>query len=393
MRRLLLRIAIATGSTAAVFSSSLPADAQGAPPPPSVTVAKPVVREVQETVTFTGRFDASQSVQVKSRVPGFIQAIRFEDGATVKKGELLFAIDPRPYKAAVDQAESAVRISETTVQFATSDLDRAVQLQKTGNITDQLFDQRRQTALQAQAKLAGDRAALDAAKLNLEFTEIRAPFDGRVSRRLVSEGTLIAAADTQLTTIVSTDPIDFYFDVDETTFLTFERAVAKGGGKVEIAGLVARVGTMDEPVPKREARIDFVDNRVDQSSGTMRLRAKVANPDLFLTPGLFGRIVVPIGAPKTGILLPDEAIASDQTRRIVWTTAADGSLTAKPVVPGPKIDGYRLIRSGLDGSENVVVNGLTRIRPGIKVTPQPTQLPPVGGVGIPAPTAAPAPAK
>lgn len=390
MRRFLLRLAIATGSTATLLATSLPASAQGAPPPPAVTVAKPVVREVQETVTFTGRFDASQSVQVKSRVPGYIQSIRFEDGATVKKGDLLFSIDPRPYKAAVDQAEAAVRVSETAVQFASSDLERAVQLQKTGNITDQLFDQRRQTALQAQAKLAGDRAALDAAKLNLEFTEIRAPFDGRVSRRLVSEGTLIAAADTQLTTIVSTDPIDFYFDVDETTFLTFERAVAKSGGKVEIAGLIAHVGTTDEPTPKREARIDFVDNRVDQSSGTMRLRAKVANADLFLTPGLFGRIVVPIGAPKRGILLPDEAIASDQTRRIVWTTADDGSLTAKPVVPGPKIDGYRLIRTGLDGSENVIVNGLARIRPGIKVTPQPTQLPPVAGAGVPAPTPAPA---
>jgi len=392
MRRFLLRLAIATGSTVSLLASTLTADAQGAPPPPAVTVAKPVVRDVQETLTFTGRFDATQSVQVKSRVAGYIQAIRFEDGATVKKGDLLFSIDPRPYKAAVDQAEATVRISETAVQFANSDLERAVQLQKTGNITDQLSDQRRQTALQARAKLAGDNAALEAARLNLEFTEIRAPFDGRVSRRLVSEGTLIAAADTLLTTIVSTDPIDFYFDVDETTFLTFERAVAKSGGKVELSGQLARVGTMDEPTPKREARIDFVDNRVDQSSGTMRLRAKVDNADLFLTPGLFGRIVVPVGTQKRGVLLPDEAIASDQTRRIVWIAADDGSLTAKPIVPGPKIDGYRLIRSGLDGSETVVINGLARIRPGIKVTPQPVQLPPVAGAALPQP-APPAPAK
>ena len=376
MRRFLLSLALVAGSTA-LLAPTHPADAQGAPPAPTVTVAKPVVREVQETVTFTGRFDATQSVQIKSRVPGYLQAIGFEDGAFVKKGDLLFSIDPRPYRAAVDQAQSVVRVSETAVQFATADLDRATQLQKSGNITEQLFDQRRQTALQAQAKLAGDRAALDAAKLNLEFTEIRAPFAGRASRRLVSEGTLVAAADTLLTTILAADPIDFYFDVDESTFLAFERAVATGGGKVEMSGLIGLVGTSDEPDPKREAKIDFVDNRVDQSSGTMRLRAKVANADLFLTPGLFGRIRLPMGTAKRGILLPDEAIAADQTRRIVWVVAEDGAVTPKPIVPGPKIDGYRLIRSGLDGSESIVVNGIVRIRPGIKVTPQPTTLPPV----------------
>lgn len=377
MRRL-ARIALLSAPLFAI-AATVGAHAQqaGAPPPPAVTVAKPVVREVQETVTFTGRFDATQVVTIKSRVAGYLQSVRFEDGANVKKGDVLFVIDPRPYRAAVDQAEAAVKVSETAVQFAGADLDRAAQLQKTGNITEQIYDQRRQTTLQARAKLAGDKAALAAAELNLEFTEVRAPFDGRVSRRLVSEGTLVAASDTQLTTIVSTDPIDFYFDVDEATFLAFERAVAKDGQKVELAGATARVGTTDEPEPKREAKIDFVDNRVDQASGTMRLRAKVANADLFLTPGLFGRIVLGLGAPKKGILLPDEAIASDQTRRIVWTVADDGSVTPKPIVQGPKIDGYRLIRSGLDGSEKVVVNGIVRIRPGIKVTPQPTELPPV----------------
>ena len=363
-------------SALAVSSTAL-AQGAGAPPPPTVTVAKPVVRDVQETVTFTGRFDAAQGVTLKSRVAGYLQSIRFEDGATVKKGDILFVIDPRPYQAAVAQAEATVKISETAVKFAENDVERGSALQKSGNITDQLFDQRRQVLIQAKAKLAGDQAALDAAKLNLEFTEIRAPFDGRVSRRLVSEGTLVAASDTQLTTIVSTDPIDFYFDVDEATFLAFERAILKDGQKVELTGATARVGTTDEAEPKREAKIDFVDNRVDQSSGTMRLRAKVANPNLFLTPGLFGRIVLPMGAPKKGILLPDEAIASDQTRRIVWTVADDGSVAPKPIVQGPKIDGYRLIRSGLDGSEKVVVNGVVRIRPGIRVTPQPTELPPV----------------
>lgn len=379
MRLTVCRLALAAASIAL----GAPALAQsGAPPAPPVTVAKPVVKDVQEQVAFTGRFDATQSVQIKSRVPGFLQSIPFTDGAFVKKGDLLFAIDPRPYQAALDQANAAVTVSETTVQFASSDLDRAIQLQKTGNITDQVFDQRRQAALQAQAKLAGDRAAVAAAKLNLEFTEIRAPIAGRISRRLVSEGTLVAAADTLLTTIVSTDPIDFYFDVDETSYLAFERAAVTGGAKASIVGLAGVVATTDEPEPKRQAVIDFVDNRVDQASGTVRLRAKVANADLFLTPGLFGKIRIPLGGLHKGVLIPDEAIASDQTRRIVYQVGDDGSLTQKPVIPGPKIDGYRLLRSGLDGSESIVINGLVRIRPGIKVTPQPTTLPPVAGAPV-----------
>lgn len=379
MRVSALRFA-ATGAALAValgvFSAS--AFAQSAPPAgPTVTVAKPVVREVQETLIYTGRFDATQSVTIKSRVPGYLQSVTFKDGAFVKKGELLFTIDPRPYQAAVDQAKAAVTVSETTLQFTTSDLERAQQLQKTGNITDQLYDQRRQAFLQAQARAIGDKAALAAATLNLEFTEVRAPFDGRMSRTLVSEGTLVGAADTALSSIVAADPIDFYFELDEATFLGLERALGSAGAKGTIVGTPVEIGTSDEPEPKRKATIDFVDNRVDQASGTVRLRAKVANADLFLTPGLFGRIRVPVGGPKQGILVPDDAVASDQTRRVVYVVAADGAVAPKPVVLGPKIDGYRLIRSGIDGSETIVVNGLVRIRPGVKVTPQVVTLPPV----------------
>lgn len=351
----------------------------GPPAGPAVTVAKPVVREVQETQVFTGRFDATQSVTIKSRVPGYLQSIAFTDGSFVKKGDLLFTIDPRPYKAAVDQAKAAVSVSDTTLQFAQSDFERALQLQKTGNITDQTFDQRRQALLQAQARATGDKAALVAAELNLEFTEVRAPFDGRMSRTLVSEGTLVGASDTALSTIVAADPIDFYFELDEQTFLGLERALGSGTGKGSIVGTKAQVGTSDEAEPKRAAEIDFVDNRVDQASGTMRLRARVPNPDLFLTPGLFGRVRIAVGGPKQGVLVPDEAVASDQTRRIVYLVAEDGTVTPKPVIVGPKIDGYRLIRSGLDGSETIAVNGIVRIRPGVKVTPKPTTLPPVAG--------------
>ena len=389
MRLPFLSLALVAALAATV--SAVHAQGSGAPPAPPVTVARPVVKEVQEQAVFTGRFDAVRSVQVKARVAGYLQKIGFTDGATVKKGDLLFVIDPRPYQAVVDQAASAVTVSETTVRFASGELERATLLQRAGNITDQLFDQRRQTYLQAEAKLAGDRAALAAARLNLEFTEVRAPIDGRLSRTLVSEGTLVAANDTQLTSIVAADPIDFYFDVDETTFLTFERAAAAGGAKAAIIGLEGVVGTTDEPEPKRRARVDFYDNRIDQASGTMRLRAKAENGDLFLTPGLFGKIRVPIGGAKKGVLVPDEAIASDQTRRIVWLVGDDGATTPRPVVPGPKIDGWRLVRSGLDGSETIAVNGVVRIRPGVKVTPQRVELPPTGpAIPAPPPPAAPA---
>ncbi len=384
MRVSAVRLIAATATVAAVaLFAALHRDAvgQNAPaggPPagPAVTVAKPVVRDVQETQVFTGRFDAIQSVTIKARVAGYLQQVAFTDGAQVKKGDLLFVIDPRPYRAAVDQAKSAVAVDETALQFANADFERAQALQKSGNITEQVFDQRRQTLLSAQARAAGNKAALAAAALNLEFTEIRAPFDGRLSRTLVSEGTLIGAADTSLTTIVGSDPIDFYFELDEGTFLGLERAHL-AAGKGSIVGTTAFVGTSDELEPKREAKIDFVDNRVDQASGTMRLRAKVDNADRFLTPGLFGRIRIAVGGPKKGVLIPDEAIASDQTRRIVYQVAEDGTVKPTPVVPGPKIDGYRLIRSGLEGTETIAINGIVRIRPGVKVTPQPTQLPPV----------------
>jgi RND family efflux transporter MFP subunit len=229
------------------------APAGGPPAGPTVTVAKPVVREVQETQVFTGRFDATQSVTIKSRVPGYLQSAGFRDGAFVKKGDLLFTIDPRPYRAAVDQAKAAVSVSDTTLQFAQYDYERALQLQKTGNITDQTFDQRRQALLQAQARSAGDKAALAAADLNLEFTEIRAPFDGRMSRALVSEGTLVGASDTALATIVAADPIDFYFELDEATFLTLERALGADGAKGSIVGAKVLVCASDEPEPKRTA--------------------------------------------------------------------------------------------------------------------------------------------
>jgi multidrug efflux system membrane fusion protein len=371
-----LRSTVALGFALALGSASL-ALAQAPPPgPPPVTVAKPIVKDVVESDDFTGRFDAVESVEVRARVPGVLEKVGFQDGSVVKRGDLLFVIDPRPYRAALDQAAAAAQAAQSRVTFSQSDLERAQSLNRTGNITEQLLEQRRQTFLGAQADLAGANAAVQTARLNLEYTEIRAPVGGRIGRKLISEGNLVSANTTLLTTIVSLDPIYFYFDIDERSYLAYSRsrAIAKAAGQE--ASYDALVGVTDEREPARKARLDFLDNRVDQATGTIRARAVVPNPDLFLTPGLFGTIRVAGSNPHRGVLIPDEALGTDQDRRIVWVVAEDGTATARQVRLGPRIDGYRLIRDGLKGDETIVIAGLQRVRPGAKVTPQPKELPP-----------------
>jgi multidrug efflux system membrane fusion protein len=372
-----LRFLVAMAAAILLGAPGLPALAQ-APggPPPAVTTAKPVVRDVVEYDDFTGRFDAADAVEIRARVSGYLEKVAFQDGAVVKKGDLLCVIDPRPYKAALDQAQASVASNQAKVTFAKADFERAQSLQRTGNISEQLVDQRRQTYVSAQADLNNAQAALRNAELNNEFTEIRAPLSGRIGRKLISEGNLVSANETLLTTIVSLDPIYFYFDIDERSFLAYSRMMAeqKAAGK-EIT-YAALVGVTDEREPKRPATLNFLDNRVDQATGTIRARAVVPNKDLFLVPGLFGTIRVAGSPPHRGILIPDEAIATDQDRRFVWVVAEDGTVAQKVVRSGPKIDGYRLIREGLTGDESIVIAGLQRVRPGIKVAAQPQDLPP-----------------
>jgi RND family efflux transporter MFP subunit len=308
--------------------------------------------------------------------------VHFKDGALVKEGELLFVIDRRPFKAVLDQAESSLAAAQTRFDLAKLELERAERLVRTGAGTEQALDQRRQAFLSAQADVIGAKAALEQSRLNYEFTEIRAPISGRISRKLVTEGNLVSANTTMLTTIVSTDPIYFYFDIDERSFLSYQRlaqlGTGDGGNGGEKGGLPVMVMLTDEQEYKHKGALDFTDNRVDPATGTMRLRAALPNKDLFLTPGLFGRIAVP-GTPRyRGIMLPDEAILSDLDRRFVYVVAADGSVKQQPVRLGSRTDNYRIIRQGLTGEETVVINGLQRVRlGGGKVTPQPIELPPV----------------
>lgn len=345
-------------------------------PPPKVTVAKPVVKDVVEYDEFTGRFAAVDSVDVRARVSGYLEKVGFSDGAIVRKDEVLFVIDKRPYKAALDQSRAGVASAQARLTFAQTDFERASSLQRTGNISDQTVDQRRQNFVSARADLDNAEAALRNAQLNHDFTEVRAPVAGRISRRNISVGNLVAANETLLTNIVTLDPIYFYFDVDERSYLAYSRQMLmeRQTGKGDNSS--AFVGVTDERDLKRAAKLDFLDNRIDQASGTIQARAIVENKDLFLLPGMFGRIKVTGSPPHRGILVPDEAIATDQDRRLVWTVAEDGSVASKVVRPGPKIDGYRLIRSGLDGTETIIINGLQRVRPGGKVTAERQELPP-----------------
>lgn len=349
-----------------------------APPPPPVTVAKPLVKEIVERDELTGRFEAVGSVEVRARVAGYLASVHFTDGGVVQQGDLLFVIDRRPYQAALAQSEAAAAAARTSLELARAELDRAQRLMTTGNTTQQNYDTRRQQFAEAQANVNGTQAAAEQARFNLGFTEIRAPIAGRISRKMVTEGNLIESGGTLLTTIVTLAPIHFYFDVDERTYLAYARTresnPSAGGNGAN--GEEVSLTLPDERGSRRTGRIDFVDNRVDPATGTMRMRAVFENRDMFLVPGLFARIRIPGSPSYRAVLIPDEAIGADQDRRFVFAVASDGSVSPRVIRPGPRIDGYRVVREGLTGDETIVISGVQRVRPGGKVTPQVAELPP-----------------
>lgn len=372
------RAPLALAGLAVTLFSSMPASAQmpGQGGPPPVSVAKPIVKELVEWDEFVGRFEATQSVEVRARVAGYLEASNFREGALVKEGDLLFVIDKRPYQAAFNRAQAAVTSAQTRTTFTRSDLERTENLTRSGVAAERTLEERRQQAQSAEAELAGARAALEQARLDLGYTEIRAQISGRIGRRLVTEGNLVRANETLLTTIVSVDPIHFFFEVDERSYLAYSRQL--GGSRTALGEAKTQVfvGVGDEKTLNRPGVLDFADNRLDSRSGTMQLRAVLENKDLVLTPGLFGRVRVP-GTPRyKAVLVPDESISADQDRRVVMVVGDDGSVAPKVVRPGPREDGYRVIREGLTGDETIIINGLQRARPGTKVTPQMTQLPP-----------------
>jgi RND family efflux transporter MFP subunit len=350
------------------------ADQPAAAPAPAVTVAMPTARTVTDWDEFVGRFEAIQQVQIRARVGGFVDSVDFKDGATVKAGDLLYVIDPRPYAAALLTAQGQLADARAKVDLAERELSRARELNRTQAVSDAVVDQRRQQQEAAEAAVQQADGALKRAELDLSFTKVTAPIAGRVSRHLVSVGNLVQGADsgaTLLTSIVSMDPIHIYFDMDEATYLRNNRLWHEGRrpSSRDTANPV-QITLSGEAKPSREGSMDFVDNRLDIATGTLRGRAVVPNTDLSILPGQFARIRVIGSAPYETLLLPDTAITNDQSRKVVFVVGKDDVVEMRPVTLGPLDDGLRVVREGLKKDDRVVVDGLQRARVGAKVTPQ-----------------------
>jgi RND family efflux transporter MFP subunit len=373
LRRLIIPLLLVPLLAACGQSQSQPQAA--APSPPQVTIAKPTSKRIADQDEYVGRFVAIESVEVRARVPGYLEAIHFQDGQLVKAGDLLFTIDRRPFQIALAQAEASLAQAKATLAFAESDLTRAQGLAIGTAITQQTFDQRMQAKRSAEASVAAQQAAERQAALDLEFTELRAPVSGRIGDRRVSIGNLVtggtAGNTSLLATIESIDPIRFEFTLDEASYLRYGH-FSEDGGAAPNRGLTLPVSLklLDESTFTHEGKMDFIDNAIDRSSSTIRARAVFANPDGKFTPGMFARVRMAAAPPKDELLVPDAAIGAEQLRKFVLVVDAENVARPRYVTLGPVVDGLRVITQGLGPDDNVIVNGLMRARPGAKVTPQ-----------------------
>lgn len=385
-------------SAAAVLCSLLAACGgsapPGAPPPPAVTVAEPTKRKIIDYDEYAGRFVAIDSVEVRARVSGYLEKVFFTDGQLVKQGDLLFSIDKRPFQNTLDQARANLATARSNLAYTEADYQRGQALVRDKTITDQTFEQRAQAARNAQASVASGEAAVRQAELDLEFTELRAPVAGRIGDRRVSPGNLVtggtSGGTTLLAMIVSNDPIRFEFTFDEASLLRYKRAYA---GTEALAtrgvGTPVDIKLIDEPDFSHQGKIDFLDNAIDRSTGTIRGRGIFDNKDGAFTPGMFGRIRIPASPPADALLVPDTAIGSEQTRKYVLVVGPDNTVAQKYVTLGQVTpDKLRAIKEGIAPDDKIIVNGLMRARPGQKVTPQQQGAAPPQGAPGQAPAAA-----
>jgi RND family efflux transporter MFP subunit len=367
----------------AVLGGCRSADAPPGAMAPAVVVASPLVVRLTEWDEYTGRFEATDTVDVRARVNGYLDSIHFRDGAIVKPGDLLFVIDPRPYEAVLEGARADVVRAQTRLELALTDFTRGEALFEIKGISQEEFDARAQARKEAEAAVIVARAAERAAALNVEFTRVRAPIGGRISRKFVSVGNVISggqAGSTLLTTIVAVDPIQFVFDASESDYLKYNRMNAAGERRTsrEVPNPV-RIRLLDETAFTHVGTMDFVDNRVDSATGTIRGRALVPNPGGFLTPGQFGRLQLLGSGEFDALLVPDSVILSDQSRRFVWTLDKDDVPEQRIVEPGNLERGLRIVRTGLKRDDRVVINGMQRVRPGARVTPTNGRIEPLAG--------------
>ncbi len=358
----------------AIFSVISGCQQKPKPPPPAkppdVVVAHPVSRTVTDFEEYTGRMAPFKIVDLRARVSGYLEKVQFTDGSDVDEGAPLFQIDPRPFSAALMQAEATVAQLEARHERNRRQEVRLTELRNQSIVTDDDLDSVKFQRMETDAELLAAKAAVDLAQFNLEFTEIKAPFAGRISRRLVDPGNLVQADVTPLATIVALDPVYAYFDVDERTVLQVRRLIAEG--KVTSArdrAIEVQLALADDDDFTLKGRVNFVDNQVSATTGTLRLRADVENPRKLLAPGMFVRVRVPIGIPHEAVLIREEALGSDQGQRFVYVLNDKDEVQYRRVKPGRVNSGLRVIVDGLTTDDRVIVTGLQRVRPGTKVSP------------------------
>ena len=334
-------------------------------PPAEVTVAPAIAKQVADQDEFTGHFEPVDAVEIRPRVSGFVQRVTFTEGAIVRRGDPLFYIDARPYQADVSRAEAELERARTRAQLAQGEHERAQKLVATQAISREELDARSSSKAESDAAIRAAEAALETAKLNLEWTVVRAPITGRVSRAAVTPGNLVQAGPpsaTLLTTIVSLDPIYVYFDSDEQAYLKYVNAMRGRASELPVY-----VGLTSETGFPHKGKLDFVDNRLDPGAGTIRIRAVVPNPTQLFVPGLFARVRLEGTERRAVTLIQDQAIGTDQDRKFVLVLKPDSSVEYRPVTLGRLVDGLRVVNSGLTPGEDIVINGLLRVRPGMKV--------------------------
>jgi len=355
---------------------------QNAAVPPAVTVANPVQRTVVDQDEYVGRFIAVDSVDIRSRLSGYLAEIHFTDGQMVKKGDPLFTIDRRPFQIALEQMRANLAQARANLAFTEADLQRGSQLLQNKTITEQSYDQRTQAKSVAEAAVAAQEAMVHSAELDLDaYSELRAPIDGRIGDRRVAVGNLVTGGTggntTLLATIVSVDPIRFEFTFDEASYLRYVRFASSSQDVASLHGNVpVTLKLIDEKDFPHQGKIDFIDNVIDRSSGTIRGRAVFDNAAGIFTPGMFGRLRVPGSPPYAALLISDAAIGTEQTRKYVLVVDDSGVVRQKYVTLGQLDDGLRVVKDGLAPSDRVIVNGLMRARPGQKVTAQQQSAPP-----------------
>jgi multidrug efflux system membrane fusion protein len=365
-----LALALATAGLAAAIlagcgqANSTPA-APGMAGGPPVSAAAVIEKPVNETQEFSGRLEAVDRVDIRSRVNGFLNQVNFKPGGEVKKGEVLFVIDPRPYEAEAARTEAAARSAKAKAELARVELARAERLLADKAIAQREYDEKASSLKQLDADSAAAQAAYQAARLNLSYTRVVAPISGRVSKAEVTPGNLVDG-NVVLTSIVSSNPIYASFNGDEATYLRVGQAARQG------QAVLVRVGLANEAGFPHEGKLEFVDNRLDPATGSVRMRALLDNRDQALAPGLFARIQLggTKGTAKDALLITDRAVGTDQDRKFVYVVGADGKAEYRPVVLGPTVDGLRVVRSGLKAGERIVVDGLQRVQPGAPVTAQ-----------------------